>query len=129
MNNMENKNSLKILGFVVVGALVITAAFFVLNKKSSGVTTNLDAFAQCLADQNITMYGTEWCVYCQKEKKNFGDSFRLVPNVDCGQEPNKCAENKIEATPTWIFPDGRRLVGLQGLEKLSQASSCPLPQK
>ena len=124
---MQDNNSLKILGFVVIGAVILTVAFFIFNKKNVVATVNLDEFAQCLADKNVTMYGTEWCVYCQKEKKNFGDSFRLVPHVDCGKEPNKCAENKIEATPTWIFSDGHRLVGLQGLEKLSQESSCPLP--
>ena len=124
---MGKDNSLKILGFIVAGALIITAAFFILNKKNVGLAVNFDTFAQCLADKNVTMYGTEWCVYCQKQKALFGDSFRLVPHVDCGKEPNKCAENKIENTPTLIFSDSHRLVGLQGLEKLSQASSCPLP--
>lgn len=124
---MGKDNSLKILGFVAVGALVLTAAFFILNKKNIGVAANLDDFAQCLADKNVTMYGTEWCVYCQKQKALFGDSFRLVPDVDCGKESNKCTEQKIEATPTWIFADGQRLVGLQTLEKLSQESGCSLP--
>ena len=126
---MENNNSLKILGFVVIGAVILTAAFFIFNKKNVVATVNLDEFAQCLADKNVTMYGTEWCVYCQKEKALFGDSFRLVPYVDCGKEPGKCTENKIENTPTWLFPDGHRLIGLQTLEKLSQESSCPLPGK
>jgi len=125
---MENNNSLKIMGAVVFGALVLTAAFFILNKKFTEPKVNLDVFAQCLADKSVTMYGTEWCVYCQKEKALFGDSFRLVPYVDCGKEPGKCTENKIENTPTWLFPDGHRLIGLQTLEKLSQESSCPLPQ-
>ena len=124
---MENNNSLKIMGAVVFGALVLTAASFILNKEFTGPKVNLDAFAQCLADKSVTMYGTEWCVYCQEQKKLFGDSFRLVPQVDCGKEPGKCTENKIENTPTWLFPDGHRLIGLQTLEKLSQESSCPLP--
>ncbi len=126
---MKNQNSpLKILGFIVAGALVLTAAFFILNKKSAGAVVNLDTFAQCLADKEITMYGTEWCVYCQKQEALFGNSFRLIPYVDCGKDSNKCTEQKIEATPTWIFPDNHRLVGLQGLEKLSLESSCPLPK-
>lgn len=124
---MGKDNSLKILGFIVAGALVLTVVFFILNKNSTGAKVNLDTFAQCLADKNVTMYGTEWCVFCQKEKVLFGNSFRLVPYVDCGTEPNKCTEQKIEGTPTWIFSDGHRLVGLQTLEKLSQESSCPLP--
>lgn len=29
--------------------------------------------------------------------------------------------------PTWIFQDGKKLVGEQGLRKLSQESGCALP--
>ena len=123
---MDKNNSLKILGFIVLGGLVITAAFFAFNQKTPA-SANLDVFAQCLADQGATMYGAEWCVYCKQEKKNFGDSFRLVPYVECPDNPALCTEKKIEKTPTWLFPDGRRFVGLQGLQKLSEESGCPLP--
>jgi len=125
---MQDNNSIKILVAIVLGALVLTAAFFVFNKKNVIATVNVDEFAQCLANKEITMYGTAWCVYCQKQEAIFGDSFRLVPYVDCGEKPEKCTIDKIEATPTWLFPDGHRLVGLQTLEKLSQESGCPLPK-
>ncbi len=73
------------------------------------------------------MYGSASCSWCQKEKANFGSSFKFVPYVECTLEPKKCVENKIEATPTWVLPNGQRLIGYQGLEKLAQISGCPLP--
>ncbi len=127
-NKVENKNSIKILGVIIAGALVLTAAVFLFNKKTAEPKINLDSFAQCLTDKGATEYGTESCYFCQEQKKLFGNSFRLINYVDCQKEPNKCVENKIENTPTWIFSDGNRLVGLQTLEKLSEQSSCPLPK-
>lgn len=75
------------------------------------------------------MYGAEWCSHCQNEKKAFGDSFQYVPYVECPAAPQKCLEKKITGYPTWIFPDGKALIGEQGLSKLSEASSCALPGK
>ncbi len=87
----------------------------------------LDQFAQCLASKNITMYGAVWCSHCQNEKKAFGDSFKYVPYVECPDNPNFCTEKGITAFPTWIFGDGRKFVGEQGIQKLSEESGCLLP--
>ena len=94
----------------------------------------LDNFARCLTGKGATMYGAYWCPHCQNEKKAFGDSFRFVPYVECPQDPDRCIAAGIKRYPTWIFPaspaggpDGRRLEGEQGLEKLSSESSCALP--
>ncbi len=73
------------------------------------------------------MYGAEWCAHCQNEKKAFGDSFKYVPYVECPDNPQKCLEKGIEGYPTWILPDGKKLIGEQGLLKLSQESGCLLP--
>lgn len=108
--------------------LLVIILLLVVGKESAGKSgKNLDAFAQCLANKKITMYGEDTCTYCQKEKDNFGEAFRLVPYVECRQETKKCLEKNITGFPTWVFPDNRRLTGLQGLEKLAQESGCQLP--
>ncbi len=110
--------------------LIIVAAVLVMVLTSGSGKPNpaLDALAQCLASKNITMYGAYWCPHCQNEKKAFGDSFKYVPYVECTQETAKCTAMGVQGFPTWIFPDGKRLVGEQGIYKLSQESGCPLPQ-
>lgn len=85
-----------------------------------------DEFAQCLTEKGIVMYGAEWCSYCKAEKKAFGSSFRLVNYVECPDNPQLCLERGIEGYPTWMFADGRKLEGKQGLEKLSWESGCLL---
>ncbi len=86
-----------------------------------------DGFAQCLANKGFTMYGAAWCSHCQNEKRAFGDSFRFVPYVECPNNPEVCTAKNVEGYPTWITTDGRRFVGEQGLQKLSEESTCALP--
>ena len=85
-----------------------------------------DSFAKCLAEKKITMYGAAWCPHCQREKRLFGSSFQFVPYVECPDNPQLCTEKGITGYPTWIFPDGRRFAGEQGLQKLSAESGCSL---
>lgn len=114
----------KYLVVLGIGILAITIA--ILSYPREQASGKLDLFAQCLADKSITMYGADWCSHCQNEKKAFGDSFRLVPYVECPDEPQTCIASGINGYPTWIFPDGKKLEGEQGLTKLSKESGCPL---
>ena len=125
----------KILFIAGVILLAIIFAVFYFYKSTPPVSSQYDDFAQCLASKNITMYGAAWCSHCQNEKAAFGSSFKFIPYVECPDEPQKCLEKGVTGYPTWIFPDGpsaqagKKLVGEQGLEKLSQESGCPLPLK
>lgn len=107
------------------GAVLVAAIFFALYLQRDAYS-NLDAFAQCLAENGAVMYGTYSCPYCAEEKRAFGDAFRLVPYVECTKTPNECVEAGVNAVPTWIFKDGRKFEGLQGLERLAEISGCEL---
>lgn len=114
---------------IIVVILVLSAGtWFVLRNRILPPAANLDTFAQCLAQKAVTMYGAYWCSVCKEEKKAFGDSFRFVSYVECTAEPQKCLDAGIKGYPTWIFPDGGKFEGKQGIEKLSQESGCPLAQ-
>ncbi len=132
------KNTLPIIILIVTIAAVGTLTFYPRAKSSA----ELDAFAQCLAEKQVTMYGAYWCSHCQNEKKRFGDSFRFVPYVECTEETDKCIAEKINGYPTWVFPASpaggpdpltnsgqavKRFEGEMGLERLSLESGCLLP--
>lgn len=89
---------------------------------------NYDAFAQCIASKNVTMYGAYWCSHCQNQKRLFGVSFKYVPYVECTQDVKKCEEQKVNGYPTWIFADGGRFEGEISLENLASKISCALPK-
>lgn len=114
--------------WIGIGLAIAAGLFIYFQATPKTVEGRLDGFAQCLAQKNITMYGAVWCPWCQKEKANFGDSFRFVPYVECPENAQKCLDLDVKGYPTWIFPDGHRLQGYQGVETLSKESGCELPQ-
>lgn len=127
MKSYSLKLKILVLGIVVFSFLFLAFRFG--RQSGSFGVGSLDAFAQCLASKKITMYGAASCSHCQNEKKAFGKSFKYVPYVECPADPQRCAAAGIDGYPTWILGDGKKLVGEQGLEKLSQESGCSLNRK
>lgn len=134
---MKNDNpKFIIFAFLIV---VFTFSFLIFNsfgRNKANPANALDAFAKCLSDKGAVMYGAEWCPYCKEEIKSFGKSFKFINYVECPQDPSRCIKAGIEAYPTWIFhstssgqvADGKKLVGMQGLEKLALESGCQIQQ-
>lgn len=115
--------------------VLILAAFgtaYYLGQRSQH---KYDAFARCLKDRGVKMYGAWWCPHCQEQKEKFGEaSFKLAPYVECGvpgdikgQNP-VCKQDGITHFPTWQFPPtGERVERVFTLEELSDRTGCPLP--
>lgn len=113
-------NGILILGFASVG-------FLAWNQIKPPVDNPaLDAFAQCLQEKNVVMYGAEWCGHCQNQKKMFGSAFDFVKYVECPQNIQLCLAKGVSGYPTWLFPDGKKLEGEQSLEALSKLSRCTI---
>ncbi len=123
MNETKNPYVGWLVLAVLAGGSLLLTMFFLRPKPASA---ELDGFAQCLADKEITMYGAAWCVHCKNEKAAFGSSFRLVPYVECPDNIKLCTDKGVNGYPTWIFPDGRKFEGEQGVKRLSDLSDCPL---
>jgi Zn ribbon nucleic-acid-binding protein len=97
-----------------------------------------DAFARCLAEKQVKMYGAYWCPHCSEQKEMFGASFNNVPYVECGipgqrGETQECKDMGIKRFPTWVFPatatspQGDRQERIIPLEELSSKTGCALP--
>ena len=118
----------KVFFAVIVAVLTLMSGVTGVAQDSS----KMDSFAQCLAKQKVTMYGSFLCPHCDDQKKLFGASFKYVPYVECSmpgirQMTFACRMAEIRFTPTWIFPDGERQTGLQSLQQLSTKTGCRLP--
>lgn len=129
-----NENCL-VRRLVRLGVTAMLAVFLVVGfpiTAGSAEPNNMDAFAKCLAGKKVTMYGSFLCPHCTDQKKLFGPSFQYVPYVECSivgsrQMSSLCASAQIRYTPTWIFKDGERRIGLQPLSSLSEKTGCKLP--
>ncbi|PIQ68038.1 MAG: hypothetical protein COV91_06175 [Candidatus Taylorbacteria bacterium CG11_big_fil_rev_8_21_14_0_20_46_11] len=125
----DNNTKLKMsVGIVFSVAVVVLVGFLFIGGRSPYSAEALDSFASCLSEQGLTMYGAYWCPHCQNEKAEFGDSFAKVNYVECTDDPKQCTDAGITGYPTWIGPNGIRLEGEQGLQMLSEVSSCSLVQ-
>ena len=122
---MNQKN----IFFLIIGLLILGTILTIVLRggKPAVVSTKYDAFAQCLASKNLTMYGAVWCSHCKTQKSLFGDSFKYVPYVECTEKADECLAKGVEGYPTWIDANGQKYTGQQSLGKLSQITSCPLP--
>ncbi|QDT04205.1 Putative bifunctional phosphatase/peptidyl-prolyl cis-trans isomerase [Rubripirellula lacrimiformis] len=111
-------------------------------SSSSGLQTTTTAegesapdlvqFAKDLADAGVVFYGAGWCPACTSQKQLFGDGQHSLPfvevtNPDRSLNATGTAEG-ISEFPTWDFPSGTRLVGVQSLATLSQTANVPIPQ-
>ena len=122
--------------FIGVGVAVFAVLIgsFAVHKMNTPVNAGeYDAFAQCLADKGVMMYGAWWCPHCANQKKLFGASFKKIKYVECAAAGNaqgqtlECVNAKITGYPTWVFADASRTEGEMSLNALAQKTGCNLP--
>ncbi len=103
----------------LIGLAALTTLLF-----SCTSSEKVNELAQCLNEKGATVYGASGCGYCSNLKEDLGESVSLIKYVDCGAEPAKCAEEKIESLPTLILSDGTRITGYRSLERLAEKTGC-----
>lgn len=93
---------------------------------------DLVGFAKALTTAGVKFYGAAWCPACTEQKRLFEDGAQFLPFIEvtnADRTLNEIGEaNDIEVFPTWVFPDGTRLTGVQTLSDLSQRSGVAIPQ-
>jgi len=92
---------------------------------------DLAAFAEQLAASNTRLFGAAWNADSTAQKELFEDGGQFLPFTEVtnsDQTPNQeAADFNITIFPTWIFPDGTRLEGVQSLQTLSARSGVAIP--
>lgn len=115
-------------------ALLAVIGLIVFAVRQQAAPAEHDAYAQCLTDHGVKMFGAWWCPHCQQQKALLGKSFEKIKYTECSdpgsQEMNQaCKDAKIEGYPTWEFKDGTRLSGVQTLEDLGKKAECSVDLK
>jgi hypothetical protein len=123
-----NKKAVSIL------VILAFAAFVFWLVKTPGRPGRLDSFATCIKDSGAQFYGAFWCPHCQNQKAMFGSSAKLLPYIECSTPDGKsqlpvCTDAGVTGYPTWKFPGGQVESGEVSLERLSELTSCPLPEQ
>ena len=123
----KNKKTTQFIAIIVIVLMLAVGGLAFWQLAPTTPKESLDEFAKCLAEKGVVVYGTYWCPVCQEQNAMFGDALKFVRYIECTEYPQVCTDAGIKGFPTWIFPDGRRLEGIQSLEELSENSNCPLP--
>jgi len=116
---MNNKVLLLTLSFIFFSCF---NASFVGAQESS----KSEAYAQCLKEKGLTMYGAYWCPHCKDQKERFGEYLNeYISYVECTQERKLCRKKGIQGYPTLLLNDGEEIQ--QGtLEEVAREAGCKI---
>ena len=106
---------------ILISLSILTILF--LSACTTSQPGKLDEFAQCLTENDATMYGTEWCPHCAAQKEMFGSSFQYVNYVDCDKNRQACTNAGVKGYPTWQI-GGANYEGSQKLYDLAKNTGC-----
>jgi len=115
------------------GAIEIVADAGNEPEAENGGNTDLVAFAQDLALNDVKLYGSNWCRFCVEQKKLFEDGAQFLPYVNLyNADGTRNNEGQgITSIPVWEFPDGNggvnQVVGKLTLEQISAESGIAIP--
>lgn len=121
-----------IISICIILALVVIGILIANSPKSQAKKEAFNGFASCIADSGATYYGAFWCPNCQKQGAMFKNAKDLLPYVECSTPDGSnqlqiCKDAGVVKYPTWNFPDGTRVEGVQTFASLSEKTSCPVP--
>lgn len=111
--------------WITLGIVLVAFVVFVGFTWISG-QAEPQSFGHCLSEQEVTMYGVDWCPNCQDQKRLFGEDFANVNYINCDFQKELCRENGVTMYPVWSKGNAV-LIGFQSFDRLSELSGCPLP--
>lgn len=113
----------KFIVFVVIAILFVVGLGVFMNKGANA-PSKYDDFAKALTSGGAEFYGAFWCPHCQEQKKEFGNSKKYLPYIECSNPDQSvtdiCVEKKIESYPTWMFKNGITLSSATGPSTVCQ---------
>lgn len=93
---------------------------------AEGEDPYLAGLAAALSDSGARFYGASWCPHCNEQKALFGLSAERLPYIECspggrqGPTAPACASAGVRSYPTWVFPDGERIVSVLTASELAE---------
>jgi thioredoxin-related protein len=100
------------------------------NSENDDENTSYDLkkFNECLAEQGLIIYGSEWCAACKSLIQTLGGYEAVQPiYIECMEQQEKCAiEKQTNYVPEIQFL-GKVYEGQRTIEALAQLTGCKEP--
>lgn len=85
-------------------------------------------FNECLANNGIVIFGSEWCPACRSLVELLGGSSAVEPvYVECTKEQDRCAQEKMTGYVPEIHFNGEVYEGQRSVAALAQVTGCDVP--
>ncbi len=104
---------------IAILLILISIAYFVF-IYDKGTINEQDAI--CIGENSV-LYMQLGCTACERQKEMFGENINYLTIVDCTFEGQKCLEDEITHTPSWIIK-GEKYAGVQTINKLKELTGC-----
>lgn len=115
-------DNLKIFA-VVMGVMFLLPTVYFNIPSSEPEGPSLDPFAKCLTARGVTMYGSDECPVCLRQKKLFKDSFAYIDYYNCNASPintQRCSDEGIDGMPTWTVGAKDKMKKHEGLMTMKE---------
>jgi cyclophilin family peptidyl-prolyl cis-trans isomerase len=114
-----------------IGATSLTAMATSGQTAEGEAAPDLVAFAKALTQAGTKYFTAAWCPHCNQQKALFEDGSTYLNAIEV-TNPDRTLNaigiaNNITSFPTWEFPDGTRLTGMQTLATISQRAGVAIP--
>lgn len=116
---MVMKINTMLISLFIVLALGVSAC----SAPSQPSDPETTALAECLTENDFSMYGADWCPHCNEQKDQFGEAFDKIDYVDCEVDEQQCQQADVQGIPMWT-DDETTVSGTQSLERLAELSGC-----
>jgi len=97
------------------------------NKENNNEEYGLKEFNDCLADNGVVIYGSEWCPACRSLVQSLG-GYEAVTSVyvECTKEQQRCTQTKTNYVPE-IQINKEVYEGSRSIKALAEITRCKTP--
>lgn len=123
---MVEKNNNAYKKAIVIGLFILILIGFIFLNNHNEYT--LQDFNQCLAENGVVIYGSEWCPACNSLIETLGGSEKVnLFYVECTIEQERCGKEKLTEYVPEIQIYGEVYQGSRTLEILAEITGCRKP--
>ena len=122
----KNNNADKKVILIVIGIFILILIGFIFLNNYTKYT--LQDFNQCLAENGVVIYGSEWCPACNSLVETLGGSEKVnLFYVECTIEQERCEKEKLTEYVPEIQVYGEVYQSSRTLESLAEITGCKKP--